>query len=238
MCITISPTREFEEAKQESVETETPLTRSALQKHAKEKKQAENRVKRDIILASQATLLSTGEMKYHIIYANPSWRYDFAVSENRAIESQYPTMELDAIKALPVSDIATDDAVLYLWATAPKLKEALEVMEVWSFTYKTNAVWVKNNIGMGYWWRNQHEMLLVGTRGNFPPPEPALRVSSVFESPKTEHSEKPLSVDEAIEKMFPNIMKIELFARQPRKEWAAWGNEITDTDIQARGENT
>ena len=223
---------EFEAAQQEAIETQTPLTRSALQKRAKAKKQADNRSKRDTLLTVQAKPLPIGETKYHIIYADPPWRYNFTASENRAIENQYPTMELDAIKALPVPRITAVDAVLYLWATAPKLKEAIAVMEAWGFAYKTNAVWVKDNIGMGYWWRNQHELLLVGTHGNFPPPEPTLRVSSVFKAPKNRHSEKPQIVAEAIEKMFPARTKIELFSREPRKGWAVWGNEITDKEIQ------
>ena len=139
---------EFNAAQQEAIETETPLTRSALQKRAKAKKQADNRAKRDTLLTVQAKPLSTGGAKYHIIYADPPWRYNFVASENRAIENQYPTMELDAIKALPIPRIAAVDAVLYLWATAPKFKEALEVMEAWAlpikptlFGLKTTSAW-------------------------------------------------------------------------------------------------
>lgn len=58
---------------------------------------------------------------------------------------------------LPPSE---DNAVLYLWATAPKLLEALEVMRAWGFKYKTQAVWDKSWVGMGYWFRGQHEILL------------------------------------------------------------------------------
>ena len=226
---------EFEAAQQEAIETQTPLTRSALQKRAKEKRQTESRAKRDTVLAAQAKPLLTGETKYHIIYADPPWRYDFAATENRAIENQYPTMKLDEIKALPIPEITTDDAVLYLWATAPKLPQALEVMESWGFMYKTNAVWVKDKIGMGYWWRNQHELLLVGTRGSFSPPSEDLRLSSVFFEPRTAHSMKPDAIADAIAGMFPNLSKIELFSRQPREGWAAWGNEITNAEIQDLG---
>jgi N6-adenosine-specific RNA methylase IME4 len=226
---------EFEAAQQEAIETQTPLTRSALQKRAKEKRQTESRAKRDTVLAAQAKPLLTGETKYHIIYADPPWRYDFAATENRAIENQYPTMKLDEIKALPVPEITTDDAVLYLWATAPKLPQALEVMNAWGFTYKTNAVWVKDKIGMGYWWRNQHELLLVGTRCSFSPPSEDLRLSSVFFEPRTAHSMKPDAIADAIAGMFLNLSKIELFSRQPREGWAAWGNEITNAEIQDLG---
>ena len=58
-----------------------------------------------------------------------------------------------------------DDCVLFLWATSPKLKEALFVLNSWGFDHKTNLVWVKERIGMGYYFRNRHEHLLVGVRG-------------------------------------------------------------------------
>lgn len=77
-------------------------------------------------------------------------------------------MELEEIKTLSIP--SADNAVLFLWATAPKLKEALEVMEAWGFEYRTNAVWDKEIIGMGYWFRGQHELLLVGVKGEFSPP--------------------------------------------------------------------
>ena len=84
---------------------------------------------------------------------------------------------------------------------------------------------------MGYWWRNQHELLLVGTRCSFSPPSEDLRLSSVFFEPRTAHSMKPDAIADAIAGMFPNLTKIELFSRQPREGWAAWGNEITNAEI-------
>ena len=51
------------------------------------------------------------------------------------------------IAALPVAGLATDDAILFLWTTAPLLPEALEVLKAWDFEYVTNAVWIKDNIG-------------------------------------------------------------------------------------------
>ena len=90
-----------------------------------------------------------------------------------------------------------------------------------------NAVWVKKGtIGMGYWWRNQHELLLVGSRGNFPPPLSGDRVPSVIEAPRKAHSLKPATVAELIETLYPDHAKIELFARKRREGWAVMGNEI------------
>ena len=165
------------------------------------------------------------EGKYQIIYADPPWRYDFSLTDNRKIENQYPTMSLDELYGLPVREIAMDDSVLFLWATSPKLEEAMWVISSWDFTYKTNMVWIKDKIGMGYYARQQHELLLIATRGNLPIPLPSDRPSSIIEAPRREHSRKPDLVYELIETMYPGNNKIELFARGNREGWTSWGNE-------------
>lgn len=140
-------------------------------------------------------------------------------------------MTLEEIQALPVVELASADCVLYLWATAPKLREALVVMDAWGFAYVTNAVWDKQKIGMGYYFRGQHELLLVGKRGSPKVPEPKVRVSSVIRSPRGEHSQKPSVVYEILEAMYPDARKLELFARSRRDGWHAWGNEV-DSDVR------
>lgn len=173
--------------------------------------------------------------KYQIIYADPPWRYDFSNTKNRKIENHYPTMDLSEIKDLFWYLPIDKNAVLYLWATAPKLKEALEVMEAWGFEYKTQAIWDKEIIGMGYWFRGQHEILLVGVKGKFPPPEPSKRVGSVFKIRRGKHSEKPEYVRELISNAFPSHNKLELFAREKTEGWDVWGNEV-ESDIDLSGE--
>lgn len=160
----------------------------------------------------------------HLVLADPPWKYDFSETDNRKIENQYGTLTIDEIKAK--SPITTPDAVLFLWATQPKLREALDVMDAWGFEYKSGAVWDKESIGMGYWFRGQHELLLVGTRGKFSPPKEFLRVSSIFKEKATGHSTKPNQVYEWIEKAFPDCRKLEMFARKVRKGWQAEGDEV------------
>jgi len=162
--------------------------------------------------------------KFNVILADPPWRYQFVETESRAIENHYPSMELEEIKALRIP--SDTDSVLYLWATAPKLEEALQVLNAWGFTYKTCAVWDKERKGMGYWFRIQHELLLVGVKGNFATPEPENRFDSIFRSPREEHSKKPEIVYEMIEQMFPTAKYLEVFARNIREGWASWGNQI------------
>lgn len=163
---------------------------------------------------------------YHVIYADPPWRYEHVKTASRAIENHYPTMTLEDICALPVGNLAHEDAVLFMWATSPKLAESMRVITDWGFTYRTCLVWVKDRIGMGYYARQRHELLLVAARGSLPVPEPATRRDSVITAPRDEHSAKPDEAYEAIEAMYPGISRIELFCRRPRDGWSAWGNQV------------
>lgn len=172
------------------------------------------------------------DVRYPIIYADPPWRYENPPmgGTNRSIENHYPTMTLDEICAMPVADLATDDAMLYLWATAPKLAECMKVIEAWGFEYRTNLVWDKEVIGMGYHARNQHEILLVAKRGSIPPPEAGKQPSSVHRERRAEHSAKPDFYYEMIEAAYPQLPKIELFCRSPRDGWSVWGNQSEVAD--------
>ncbi len=171
--------------------------------------------------------------RFTVIYADPPWRYDHSRSRSRAIENHYSTMTLEEICALPVASIATDDAALFLWATAPKLNEAMEVMKKWGFRYRTALIWDKGRIGMGYWVRGQYEQLLIGPRGKMAPPVPSARPASVIRAPRGEHSRKPEIFRRIIEEMCPGVPRIELFARGPAaKGWAVWGNEAIPEAMQ------
>jgi N6-adenosine-specific RNA methylase IME4 len=164
--------------------------------------------------------------RYSLILADPPWRYDFSNNSGRAVEMQYPTMSLESICELPVPSICADDCVLFLWGTAPKLREALQTMEAWGFTYKTHAIWHKSGLGMGYYFRVDHELLLIGTRGEPRAPEPSARITSVIEASKTRHSEKPEVFREILESLYPTASRVELFCRKPRDGWDVWGNQV------------
>lgn len=176
-----------------------------------------------------------------VVYADPPWEYNFSETEARVIEDKegkatakggerkdkkYDPMPLDEIKDMWRDIPIAEDAVLFLWATSPKLDEAIEVVECWGFDYVTCMVWVKDKIGMGYYARQQHELLLIGKRGEPPVPRPENRPPSVMSGPRTEHSRKPELAYIAIERMYPNETKLELFARSERAGWQSWGNEV------------
>jgi len=165
--------------------------------------------------------------EYNIILADPPWRYEYSISDSRKIENQYPTMELKDICNINISLLCAEDSVLFLWATNPKLSEALSVIESWGFIYRTNLVWVKDKIGMGYYFRQQHELLLLAVKGKPTTPLPNTRVSSVYNSPRVKHSKKPDGIHDLIETLYPNGSYLEMFARTKREGWEEWGNEIS-----------
>jgi len=209
------------------------LDRNAAERVAKQAQQERNGVRRQeridrIVTISQGNSELGDELdgQYPVIYADPPWRYEHVKTDNRRIENHYPTMDLDEICALPVSDIATPDSVLFLWTTSPKLAESMRVIEAWGYTYRTCMVWDKDRIGMGYYARQQHELLLIATRGSVPVPEPENRPPSVIRIRRDdEHSSKPTEFYTMIERMYPELRKLELFARNRRNGWAAWGNQ-------------
>ena len=162
--------------------------------------------------------------KFSIIYADPPWKYDIdflSASPN----AHYSVMSVSEICAEKVP--SAKDSILFLWATNPLLKDALQVMEAWGFKYKTNIVWVKDRIGLGFYVRGQHELLLIGTKGKMSPPEESRRVSSVLIAPSLGHSVKPEAVYALIERMYPYGKYLELYARKKRKGWVSWGKQLT-----------
>lgn len=183
---------------------------------------AARRVRRRLRDSTLATPPPLPDRPFELIYADPPWQIGSPDSA-KAPENHYPTMAPEGIKQLRPD--AADDAVLFLWAVNQLLPLALEVMDTWEFGYRTNLVWVKPSIGLGHWARNQHELLLVGVRGNISAPDPQDRPHSVIDARRGRHSQKPDDVYELIERAYPQLSKLEMFARRARPGWAAWGNE-------------
>jgi N6-adenosine-specific RNA methylase IME4 len=153
---------------------------------------------------------------FQVIVADPPWRYE---SGN---DLPYPTMTIEEIKALPVEAIAADNALLWLWTTNAHLRVAFEVVECWGFDYRNLLTWVKNQMGTGEWLRGQTEHCLLATRG-----KPVFINGShttVLEAARREHSRKPEEFYALVEATSPGS-KVELFARQQRSGWQAFGND-------------
>jgi N6-adenosine-specific RNA methylase IME4 len=123
---------------------------------------------------------------------------------------------------------AADDCVMFMWATVPMLPEALDLLDTWGFQYKSQIVWVKDRMGTGYWTRNMHEILLIGTKGNVPAPAMGMQPPSVLDLPLGKHSEKPAFFADMISTLYPTTPKLEMFARMGRVGWDVIGNEAPD----------
>lgn len=186
------------------------------------------------------------------MYADPAWliKMRSRKGEHKSPQRHYECMPTGDICRIPVPLIASSNSVLFIWATAPMLLDALQVIQAWGYTYTTHAAWVKLgansaalgenddvagaldsgaatvNMGTGYVFRGAHELLLVGKRGEpkYRPMETHPRVRGVFLEPVREHSRKP-ALHRIIENIAPGPY-VELFARQRVEGWTVWGNQV------------
>lgn len=173
--------------------------------------------------------------KYGVIYADPPWRYRLGKWVEGCADNHYSTMTLDDLKRLDVKSIAERNCALFLWAVSPQLPEALELISAWGFDYKTVAfVWEKQQKngeprwGLGHYTRGVCEMCLLGVRGSMPVSNKS--VSQFVGSIRREHSRKPDEVRQRIEQLYPQQLKIELFARESAPGWDCWGDQVQSTE--------
>lgn len=181
---------------------------------------------------------SSVQGKYRTILADPPWQFTNRTGkmapEHKRL-NRYSTLNLKQIKALPVSEVCTEPAHLYLWVPNALLKEGLEVLEAWGFTYKTNVIWHKvrkdggpDGRGVGFYFRNTTEMVLFGVRGkNARTLAPGRRQVNILRTQKREHSRKPDEQYDLIETCSPGPY-LELFARGSRSGWSSWGNQAEE----------
>jgi N6-adenosine-specific RNA methylase IME4 len=176
--------------------------------------------------------------KFSTVLADPPWRFQNRTGkmapEHKRL-ARYSTMTIEEICALPVDEVVSDPAHLYLWVPNALLTEGLEVMQAWGFTYKTNIVWHKirkdggpDGRGVGFYFRNVTELVLFGTRGKAARTlEPGRRQVNIIKTRKREHSRKPDELYDLIEACSREAY-LELFARGTRQNWIAWGNQASD----------
>ena len=182
--------------------------------------------------------LSRTGHRYGTILSDPPWQFQNRTGkmapEHKRL-ARYPTMTLDAIKALPVDAAAADRSHLYLWVPNALLPDGLAVMERWGFTYKSNIVWSKvrkdggpDRRGVGFYFRNVTELLLFGVRGrDVRTMPPARSTANLIASRKREHSRKPDEQYDLIESCSWGP-RLEMFARGTRPGWDVWGNQADD----------
>jgi N6-adenosine-specific RNA methylase IME4 len=167
---------------------------------------------------------------HDLIVIDPPWPFAAwsAAGQGKSPSAHYRVMTLADIMALPVRDLLTDDAVVLLWTTGAMLAQAFAVMQAWGITYKTNLMWRKVTrngkvrMGCGFWARTMHEPILLGTVGK----PRKFTLPSCFDGIAREHSRKPDEFYRMIADRTPDLRRADVFAREKREGWDAWGDEI------------
>jgi N6-adenosine-specific RNA methylase IME4 len=168
---------------------------------------------------------------FRALLCDPPWAFKnrSEAGEGRNPNQHYDCMDLADIASLPVPQMMAADSACFMWATFPMLPEALDLMKAWQFTYKSGGAWAKQSstgakwaFGTGYIYRSAAELLLVGTRGK--PKWLSRSERNLWVAPIREHSRKPEIAAEAIVRMTPEP-RLEMFARETRPGFVAWGNE-------------
>jgi N6-adenosine-specific RNA methylase IME4 len=163
-------------------------------------------------------------MSFDFIMADPPTRFELwsKKGEAKSAARHYGTMKTDEIKKLPVGLLASNDAVLFLWATWPMLRQSLEIMDAWGFRYVSGGAWDKQRMGPGYVVRTRCEPWLLGTTGSF---DHSKGSQNFFSEARREHSRKPEAAYAWAERYIPAARRLDLFSRQVRPGWTAWGDE-------------
>jgi N6-adenosine-specific RNA methylase IME4 len=171
--------------------------------------------------------------RFGLVMADPPWRFSTWSARGvtrKGAGGQYRTMTLEDIKALPVGELAAEDALLWLWATNPMLPDAIAVLEAWGFRFVTAGAWVKTTttgrlaFGTGYVLRCAHEPFLIGKRGK---PKTSRSIRSAFLAERREHSRKPADAYAIAEELVPAATeRADLFSRERRPGWRSWGDEL------------
>jgi N6-adenosine-specific RNA methylase IME4 len=165
-------------------------------------------------------LVASGQ-QFRCLYADPPWQYSNHATRASA-HKHYATLTVDQICALPVKALAAPQAHLHLWTTNAFLFASPAIFDAWGFEFKSSFVWVKPRIGIGNYWRNSHEYLLLGVRGGLTAHDRSL--PSWLQADRTLHSEKPEQVRDMVEQFSPGPY-LELFGRASVPGWTVWGNE-------------
>jgi N6-adenosine-specific RNA methylase IME4 len=134
-----------------------------------------------------------------------------------------------------------------MWATAPMMDDAIDVLRSWGFSYQNSMIWDKQSPQPGNPLLGQHEVLLFGVRGRLPQTPTRARPASVYSEARTAHSAKPEKFYEIIESLYPGLKYLEMYARdRGRPNWTVWGNQaigeavkaVSDAEVRAAAQPT
>ena len=185
--------------------------------------------------------LTTLQGHYQCIVIDPPWFYRLR-SKDKTHRNRIPyqPMRTEEILALPIPDLCgSNGCILWLWFTNNHMIEAAQCLQVWGFELKTILTWekvtkdgTKTHLGVGHWLRNSTEHCAMAVRGNVKAfaGRTLTNQSSILHSPRREHSRKPEQFFELVEKLCPDMTKLEMFARSSRVGWDCWGDEALKFD--------
>ncbi len=174
--------------------------------------------------------------RYGVILADPPWRFSNFSGKGEAKNpiAHYPCMKFADLATLPVARLAAPDCAMIMWATAPLLNKAIELLGLWGFTFKSAGSWAKQSstgaswtFGTGYIYRSAAEFYVVGTIGK--PRVQSRSVRNLIVAPVRQHSRKPDQMHSDVEALYAGPYA-ELFGRQRRPGWDVWGNDVDRFD--------
>lgn len=177
-------------------------------------------------------------MSFDIVLADPPWSY-YKSNHTHHVGNHYETMTAKELQSFPWDSYVNN--VLFMWATCPKLDEAIDLGRSIGLHYRGVAfVWIKTS-------KNGKPLGAMGVRPSIVKPTTEMVLSfattrkgrplrlsredivqTVF-APIGRHSEKPEEIQDRIDMMYPNYSKCELFARRRRAGWHSHGNELEDS---------
>jgi N6-adenosine-specific RNA methylase IME4 len=195
------------------------------------------------MIVKAATPLPVGP--FDVVVADPPWDYYGSATKWGAAGKFYSLMSDEALAAMPVSEMLSERAVVFMWVTSSTVARAVDLFRSWGVHYRGVAfVWVKTRAdGTPIGAQGVRpsiikpltELVLVASthpRGR-PLPLASESVSQTVFAPRGRHSEKPECVQGAIETLYPSARKAELFARRRREGWVCWGDELQHLGTQA-----
>lgn len=173
---------------------------------------------------------------YGLIYADPPWKQSKggkkSVRENSSGKPlDYPTCSLDEIKEhlRLATESTTENSILFLWTIDKYLFEAQQIAESLGYKLHARMIWDKvTGIPTAFTVRYGHEYLLYMYKGKLTPvaKDERGKVHTVFRERVTKHSKKPDIAYEIIERLYPDLKKLEMYARETRDGWDSFGNEV------------
>jgi N6-adenosine-specific RNA methylase IME4 len=211
------PEKTWDEVSRSALKSNKPLAANTLPKIAQQERKAK--------LAEElsAKPLPAVSGRFDVIVLDPPWQYEKRAEDvTHRGRNPYPDMSTDAICALPVGERAESDCVMWLWTTNAFMWDAKRCLDAWGFTPKTILTWAKDRMGTGDWLRGKTEHCILAVRGK--PIVTLTNQTTLLEAPLREHSRKPDEFYALVEALCPGT-KLEMFAREARAGWAAWGAE-------------